>query len=105
MCAEIACVLLLSTILWILSSGGKGGLQSHREPLSILGLATVVVYFYIISFSYKLYHFYLFDYTHIVFQSNEIIKFKWFKIKNIYNKLSELIWYNYTIYMKSNFII
>eukprot|EP01084_Bolivina_argentea_P033767 62438_1 len=52
MAVEIACVLLLSTMLWDLSSGGKGGLQSHREPLSILGLAAVVVYFYISVFFY-----------------------------------------------------
>eukprot|EP01084_Bolivina_argentea_P151840 264981_1 len=55
MCVEIACMLLLSTILWDLSIGGKGGLQLYREPLSILELATVVVYLYIsLSFYFSI---------------------------------------------------
>eukprot|EP01084_Bolivina_argentea_P241098 404829_1 len=66
MSVEIACILLLSTILWDLSSGGKGGLQSYREPLSILRLAAVV-YFYLFL------HF--FEYIHIEFLSS-----KWYHL-------------------------
>eukprot|EP01084_Bolivina_argentea_P094583 170044_1 len=58
----IACILLLSTILWDLSSGRKGGLQSHREPLSILDLTTAVFYSSLLFLHLCLH---LFEDTHI----------------------------------------
>eukprot|EP01084_Bolivina_argentea_P241099 404831_1 len=81
MAVEIACVLLLSTMLWDLSSGGKGCLQSHREPLSILGLATVVVYFYISVYFYTL--FFCFCLHLFEFKRIESYSGKWYNVKSI----------------------
>eukprot|EP01084_Bolivina_argentea_P094580 170036_1 len=81
----IACILLLSTILWDLSSGRKGGLQSHREPLSILELTAAVFYLH------------LFEDTHIDYTSFLFYIINWFNRIIIYN---ELIW---IIQQKLNF--
>eukprot|EP01084_Bolivina_argentea_P094584 170046_1 len=84
----IACILLLSTILWDLSSGRKGGLQSHREPLSILDLTTAVFYSSLLFLHLCLH---LFEDTHIEITSILYYTINWFIM---YNELSELDWIN-----------
>eukprot|EP01084_Bolivina_argentea_P286311 491134_1 len=76
----IACILLLSTILWDLSSGRKGGFQSHREPLSILELTAAVFYLH------------LFEDTHIDFTPFLFYTINWSNHVIIYNELSEFNW-------------
>eukprot|EP01084_Bolivina_argentea_P286312 491135_1 len=84
----IACILLLSTILWDLSSGRKGGFQSHREPLSILELTAAVFY---LSLLFLYLYLPLFEDTHIDLTSSLFDIFNWFNHGIMYNELSELI--------------